>query len=740
MTGLLRRLFADERSSGALEQDHAAIGPVHGPALPSTLRDVWKPRSLSALRADESGAMMVMGIFMAMMLVGMIYYVVGIGDAIVYRERMQDAADSSAFASAVLHARGMNFIVLINIIMAALLAILVALKLVETLAWIGIFACYAIAALSFGTASGILALVPPLQTVQQTTSNLYNTLKNPIMQVLRVCDTTQGVIARVVPVVAQVRVVQVAADVYSPPAQIGFAWPLYRPLPVVDDSFSELCGRAGRTAANLALMPFFFLPNAIKNPIRDALAGLAETFSAWFCGDGGGGGDGPPSVTYDVVTLLPDNPDGDSTECASARTDETADRSSCERYEAWYNQGEACATSSSPPESCSGADETAYRQRIAAARSECRGSDRENFVWETTRFSRQERWVWVGPLETGHWDYALSAPTIVDNGPAESGCTYGRSSTGSCCTTGAACGGSCIAITENCIQPGQLTGSDTRAIDNDEDELPCGSGDFEDFQGSGPFVCAEEIQTRGCDCPGSGEPGFLSGCSESLEGGGGLYPNGYNTTCDGPRPGALPTAPIVREFTFTAVTNVLSCAMSEEQELPVDDQLGAEGTEEGNCDKCPKKLEDCAQLGEERFQLRTFVLGDVTQAQRADAGVRLAAWGREGGTTYSSVMNLVGRLSFAQAEYMFWERGEIDGLDTSNRSEYMWHMFWTARMRRFRVGMDDACGSESATGDTADTPDAACDGASSDGGGGSCDTGGGIGDFLSDGVSRIIVH
>ncbi|UJR84889.1 hypothetical protein [Sandaracinus amylolyticus] len=744
MIALLRRLLRDERSSGAGDALDS-LGPVHGPALPVAIRDVWRPRSLRELGGDQSGAMMVMGIFMAMMLVGMVYYVCGVGDAIVYRERMQDASDSAAFASAVLHARGMNYIVLINIIMAALLAILVALKLVETLAWIGIFACYAIAALSFGTASGILALVPPLQTIQQTTSNLYNTLKEPIFTALRVCDTTQTVIARVVPVVAQARVVQLAADVYAPTTQVGFAWPLYRPLPVVDDSFEELCRRAGQTAGDIAMLPFFFLPDAITDAISDALGGLAATFSSWFCG-GSGSGDGgePPSVTYDVTTLLPDNPDGDSAECARSRTDDTADRASCDRYQAWYEAGERCARTDNPPESCSAGDATAYNQRVAAGRGDCRpGDDKENFVWETTRYSRTERWIWVGDLETGHWDYSLSAPTIIDNGPNDSGCAGGRSSSGSCCSTGCACGATCIACTNNCTLPGVMTGSDSRAIGSDEDELPCDSGDFEDFQGSGPFVCAEEITTRGCDCPGTDAPGAFDGCSNSREGGGGMMPTGFYEDCTDNRPASLP-ATYTRTIEFTAVTAVLSCAQTREEELPVDDQLfedGATAPDSSNCDMCPKKLEDCAQLGEERFQLRTFVLGDVSQSQRADAGVRLAAWGQEGGGTYSSIMNVAGRLSFAQAEYMFWHRGEIDGEDTTQRQEWMWHMFWTARMRRFRVGGEDACaGGGSAGGDSADTPDAACDGAASDGGGGSCDTGGGIGSFLSDAVSNIIVH
>ena len=44
---------------------------------------------------------MVMGVFIAVLLVGMIYYVWGIGDAIMHRERMQDASDTAAFSAAV---------------------------------------------------------------------------------------------------------------------------------------------------------------------------------------------------------------------------------------------------------------------------------------------------------------------------------------------------------------------------------------------------------------------------------------------------------------------------------------------------------------------------------------------------------------------------------------------------------------------------------------------------------------
>lgn len=70
------------------------------------------------LLADDSGATMVMGVFMAMMVVGMIYYVWGLGGTIIHRERMQDAADAAAFGASVFQARGMNIIAMLNVLMS----------------------------------------------------------------------------------------------------------------------------------------------------------------------------------------------------------------------------------------------------------------------------------------------------------------------------------------------------------------------------------------------------------------------------------------------------------------------------------------------------------------------------------------------------------------------------------------------------------------------------------------------
>jgi hypothetical protein len=75
------------------------------------------------LRDDNRGAVMLTGLFMSFFLAGALWYVIGVGDAIIFRDRMQEAADASAFSSAAMLAKGMNFISACNIIMMLIVAI-----------------------------------------------------------------------------------------------------------------------------------------------------------------------------------------------------------------------------------------------------------------------------------------------------------------------------------------------------------------------------------------------------------------------------------------------------------------------------------------------------------------------------------------------------------------------------------------------------------------------------------------
>ena len=68
---------------------------------------------------DRRGAIMLTGLVMSCFLIGALWLIIGLGDAIVFRNEMQEAADHGAFAAAALNAKGMNFISLLNLVMIA---------------------------------------------------------------------------------------------------------------------------------------------------------------------------------------------------------------------------------------------------------------------------------------------------------------------------------------------------------------------------------------------------------------------------------------------------------------------------------------------------------------------------------------------------------------------------------------------------------------------------------------------
>ena len=84
-------------------------------------------------RKGERGAIMVMGVFLACSLIAGMWYVMGIGDAIIWRDRSQEAADAVAYTSAAVHARGMNFISAINIIMLIIVSLYLLMCIIRTI-------------------------------------------------------------------------------------------------------------------------------------------------------------------------------------------------------------------------------------------------------------------------------------------------------------------------------------------------------------------------------------------------------------------------------------------------------------------------------------------------------------------------------------------------------------------------------------------------------------------------------
>src|SRR5690606_10064382 len=184
----------------------------------------------------ERGAVMVTTIFMLCFLVAMLYMVIGVGKTLVLREGMQDAADAAAYSSAIFNARGMNLIAFINLLMAALVAVLVALRLAQTF-----FAMLAVAlaAAAWGSLGATAPLAAKATQLSMQMGERFKEAKNIIEPILKGLHTTQEAVSVVVPWVAMTDGMLEAAQHHAP-ARGAFAIPGSTSLPVEADEFSTL--------------------------------------------------------------------------------------------------------------------------------------------------------------------------------------------------------------------------------------------------------------------------------------------------------------------------------------------------------------------------------------------------------------------------------------------------------------------------------------------------------------------
>ena len=363
----------------------------------ANLADGWGPDGSAgaagrarALPGDEAGAIALFALFMAVFLTALVYYVAGIGETVLQRERMQDAADAAAFSAAALHARGMNAIVLVNMVMAALLAVLVALKLVELIITMAILA---IALASF-FAPGLASAIPALAQARQNVQTVHDELRPGINSALDALHTTARGIRVLVPIASQAHVVESVRQHYAPPARIAFALPPRPTLPTRDGSFATLCDRAGEYTG--ALTKFVLEPvlkEAVAGLIDDAVTDLTQSRADWFCGTDGH----PPRTKHereDAYPLL------DARERCQQVDSQAADyaQNAADEHTRVCEQAEQDEQDSEPEEltaECRTRCEQGgpYEQRAARARLACApeqdGAGRlYDFLWQERHYRR----------------------------------------------------------------------------------------------------------------------------------------------------------------------------------------------------------------------------------------------------------------------------------------------------------------------------------------------------------------
>ncbi len=214
------------------------------------------------LHRDERGAIVVVAVFMAAFLVGCLWYMIGIGDAAVYRQQMQGGADAAAFGSAVYHARGMNMIAMINLNMATLLAVLVAaktLKLILGIVYAGATAACALAQKAdppqYDGCSEAQKAAEKFQKISQLIQNIEGVGDSS----LKALSESATEIAKVAPWVAYSRSA-VEAKSYAPSVASGGATSVSMVpagdrlgLPVMMEDFAVACERGGKVTNSLIM-------------------------------------------------------------------------------------------------------------------------------------------------------------------------------------------------------------------------------------------------------------------------------------------------------------------------------------------------------------------------------------------------------------------------------------------------------------------------------------------------------
>ena len=211
------------------------------------------PRPRDSLLSSEGGSMMLMGLFMALFLIGLVYYVLGVGDAVLYRRAMQDAADAGAHAATVMAAKGMNLHALLNVVMAITAGVLLVVRSVEVLLEIILGVLYGLAASVIFSVKAI-SLIGVLTPVESAVESVGDAVEQFVTVAHDALDTAHHAVQHGYPLLAEARAVDVIAfqDTSESPVAAGFVVPVLGPrlpaggrgLPVEEDHIGLLCDRA----------------------------------------------------------------------------------------------------------------------------------------------------------------------------------------------------------------------------------------------------------------------------------------------------------------------------------------------------------------------------------------------------------------------------------------------------------------------------------------------------------------
>lgn len=151
------------------------------------------------LRDDQRGGVLVLGVVMGGILCCALWYLISVSKAILAQEELQAAADAMAFQTAVWHARGMNVLSIINMAMAVVLTIIVAIRVVELVLLVILVVCAVVTA-----PTGVLEVICAGISVPSLTAivELERKVAKPVTAALMVATAAEAAVAIAVPYLA----------------------------------------------------------------------------------------------------------------------------------------------------------------------------------------------------------------------------------------------------------------------------------------------------------------------------------------------------------------------------------------------------------------------------------------------------------------------------------------------------------------------------------------------------------
>ena len=211
---------------------------------------------------SDTGSMLAMGVPIAVVLTGLVWYMIGLGNAVAEAEGVRLGADKAAYEAAVWHARGMNVIATLNLLMTSLASVLVAWAAFQETIRTAVAICFIDSSCDYNVAAALVEQVnnadPAVNAwlkAQVTTIGQLERLTATVTPSIAFNNKTPvtGLVSYAIPystaMVPDARIASVMGPVSTPRWGLSYTLPA---LPIQVARQADFCAAAGPPVAEVA--------------------------------------------------------------------------------------------------------------------------------------------------------------------------------------------------------------------------------------------------------------------------------------------------------------------------------------------------------------------------------------------------------------------------------------------------------------------------------------------------------